>query len=213
MAKTGRPSKLFQAEPLILAGIRRGLTYQAAAESANVRYRTIRNWIRRGEAELNRLGDDPDMADVAPDERPYLEFAQKMREARAQGELALADIVQASAAGGGEVRETRTVEMVDETGTVVKRETHTHVKTLPPDWRAAAFALERRFGWFQKRQDTTMDVDLSTCTDDELERIANGEDPLLVLADRSDPDLGSGTGAVDAEEEEAGEAAESDAAS
>jgi hypothetical protein len=55
------------------------------------------------------------------------------------------------------------------------------------DWHAIAEFLSRRFPdrWRAKTQQTNIDIDVSKLDDRQLERIAAGEDPLAVVADKS----------------------------
>lgn len=60
-----------------------------------------------------------------------------------------------------------------------------YTEHYPPDTTAAIFWLKNRRPeqWRDRHDVSSVNVDLSHCTDEELERIAAGEDPIRVLAD------------------------------
>lgn len=59
-------------------------------------------------------------------------------------------------------------------------------KATGGDTTAAIFWMKTRAGWreTQNVNQTNVDIDLSTLDDDELDRIAAGEDPVRVVASR-----------------------------
>ena len=179
----GRPETIHAKSPAIIAAVRRGMTLKDAANGAGIHYQTLNRWVKRGEAEEIRLLEST-RARPRKKEAPYIAFYRQYTEAKAQGELLLANVVFRSASGGGKVLETKTVTVTDEKGNVLKSERTTINKTLNPDWRAAAFALERRYGWSTKNQSLNIDLDFSQLTDEELVRIDQGEDPANVVMDR-----------------------------
>ena len=183
MADVGAPSKLTEAQPAILLGLRRGVVLEDAARAGGVSYRTLRNWVLRGEAERERLAESS-KARVRKAEAPYLAFLESYEQALAEGQLVLANAVKKAADGGQVIRETRVVQVVVD-GQVVEEKKTSVEREIGPDWRAAAFMLERRFGWARRDRRELFDIDLDDMTDDELQRIANGEDPVAVIATRS----------------------------
>jgi hypothetical protein len=191
----GRPSLLVNAQPAILLGLRRGITLEDSARAGGVSYRTLRTWVLRGEAERERLSEDG--ATPLKEEAAYLAFLEQYEEAQAQGQMVLADIVRQAADGGATVRETRTTELVIK-GQVVEARKTTVERESGADWRAAAFMLERRFGWGRQDRQELFSIDLEDLSDDELQRIANGEDPLAVVATRKA--AAPGSGALEVEE-------------
>lgn len=144
----GRPSKLDDStQQIICAAIARGLGYEPAARLAGIGYTTFRNWIIRAEAEIERLGSSKSRPKKS--EQPYLEFLKAVQRAEAEGENTNADIVNEAARGGQTVTKTeRYVKRVWDANTqsfVEIEQTETvKTETTLPDWRAAAFVLERR---------------------------------------------------------------------
>ncbi len=183
MAINGPSTKLVAAQPGILIGLRRGLRLEDAAQSAGITYRTLRNWVRRGEVERDRLEADPEAVPIK-EETIFVDFLANYEEAKAEGQMLLANVVKTAADGGHKIRETRVTEVVIE-GTVVKKESQTIEREVGPDWKAAAFILERRYGWGRSDRQDHYDVDMNNFTADELQRVVNGEDPLQILADRA----------------------------
>lgn len=145
---TGRPSKLdASTQQVICAAIRRGLGYEPAARMAGIRYSTLRNWINRAEAELERLKKPRTRPKTS--ETPYLEFLDELQRAEAEGENTNADIIGEAARGGQTVTKSEKYQKrvwdKNSQGFVVVEETETtKTETATPDWRAAAFILERR---------------------------------------------------------------------
>lgn len=148
MAGKGAPSKLdASTQQIICAAIRRGLGYEPAARMAGIRYTTLRNWINRAEAELERLKNPKTR--LKQSEKPYLDFLDELQRAEAEGENTNADIVGDAARGGQQItkKETHRKRLFDKKqgAFVVVEETETtKIETAAPDWRAAAFILERR---------------------------------------------------------------------
>ena len=194
---SGPPTKLVQAQPAILLGLRRGLTLEDAAQSAGITYRTLRNWVKRGEAERQRLEEEPD-AKSSKEEAPFLQFLEGYEEAKADGQLLLANVVKTAADGGHKIRETRITEVVVD-GEVARKETQTVEREVGPDWKAAAFILERRYGWGRHDRQDHVDIDLDNFTAEELQRVINGEDPLQIISERAAQISGEGDASVTAE--------------
>lgn len=144
----GRPSKLdASTQQIICAAIRRGLGYEPAARLGGISYQAFRNWIKRAEAELERR--DQPRARPRASEQPFIEFFEAVQRAEAEGENTNADIVNEAAAGGRTITKTEKYEKriwdKKTAGFVVVEETETtKTETAAPDWRAAAFILERR---------------------------------------------------------------------
>jgi hypothetical protein len=149
----GRPTKLDPStEQIICAAIQRGLGYEQAARLADIQYYTLRRWKLRGEKELERVAADP-KARIRKSEKPFCDFCEALQRAEAEGENTNADIVNEIARGGQTVTKTefRQVKNWDSSanggkgGFIVTEEaTVTKTETTLPDWRAAAFILERR---------------------------------------------------------------------
>lgn len=140
----GRPTKLNDAvQNKIVVAIRRGLTYERASQLAGVDYQTFRNWMIRGEQEKERLSEKG--ARERKREAPFFEFFEAVQRAEIEGEFTNANVIKDAADGGRQYTETKTVKVWDST---LKRHIITEqietTKTMSPDWRAAAFILERR---------------------------------------------------------------------
>lgn len=182
MTEYGPAPKIHEAQDVILAAIRRGTSYESAAQSAGVSYRTLRRWLKRGEDELERVAERRGRR-VKKREAAYVAFHQKFQQAKAQGELSLADVILTAAEGGDVIRETSITEIVRD-GQVVEKRTAKTERTKAQDWRAAAFMLERRHGWTNRQENLDIEIDLADLDEDELERVATGENPVDVILDR-----------------------------
>jgi transposase len=64
--------------------IMKGMPYRHACAAAGISYSTYRDWIRRGEAEMQRVDENP-KASIRKDEAKYVDFVQSIREAEAVG--------------------------------------------------------------------------------------------------------------------------------
>lgn len=145
MGQTGRPTKLDgSTQQIICNAIRNGLGYEQAATLAGIEYYTFRRWILRAEAELKRLEEHP-RARMKQREKLYCDFCEAVQRAKAEGEQFNADVINQAAAGGVTYTETKQVKAFDPAtqAFIVTEETIT-IKVTQPDWRAAAFVLERR---------------------------------------------------------------------
>ena len=122
----GRRPKLtrFRVKAVLLA-LEWGATMEQAAEAAGIARRTIYNWMDRGENEVTG---------------PFAEFLHAKRAAEAIAEARALAIIQRAATGGEPITKTRRAPAPD--GTIA--ETITAGLSLP-DWKAAAWLLERRW--------------------------------------------------------------------
>lgn len=112
-----RPTKLTpEAQERICQAIRLGATYEHAAQRGGIGYSTLRDWVLRGEAELDRVADNP-RASIRADELIYVEFSEALKEAESDGILANLAHIRKAAQGDEDNR---------------------------PQWQAAAWLLERR---------------------------------------------------------------------
>lgn len=175
----GRPAMIDKAAPAVLEAIRRGMTLKDAAAYAGIDATTLHGWRRRGREELDRL-QEPGTR-TRRKEKPYVAFVLAFGAARAKGKASLIEVIEKAAVGGSVVRKIESVQyLVD--GRVVKEKSQIVEETLAPDWRAAESILKNSFGWsgMEKR----MEFDPSDYSDEELERIAEGEDVLDVVTGR-----------------------------
>lgn len=134
-------------QQVICAAIARGLGYEPAARMAGIGYSTLRSWVNRAEAELERLKKPKTRPKQS--EQIYLEFLEALQRAEAEGENTNADIVGEAARGGQIVTKTekyqkRVFDKKSQSFVVIEETETTKVETAAPDWRAAAFILERR---------------------------------------------------------------------
>jgi hypothetical protein len=187
----GRPTKLNKRiQNIICRAIRAGMTYERAAEAGGISYKTFDTWRQQGEADWG-----------AGQETIFSLFFQAVQKAEIDGELKNAEIVFKAAKGGAKVVETKTVTKTA-SGEVGTEETTVTVKASLPDWKAAAFILERRHGarWGRKAQidHFVRNLDYSKLSDEQLDRIEAGEDPFEVI-------LSGYTSAGDTSEDRAGE--------
>lgn len=84
-----RPTKLTEdLHENIVQLVRRGNFLKEAAEFCNVDYSTVWRWDQRGEEEVIRLEDagNPE-AEPSEEERPYVEFRNAIRQARAYANI------------------------------------------------------------------------------------------------------------------------------
>lgn len=141
----GRYTKLDESiQQVFVNAIRQGLGYEPAASLAGIALSTFYNWRNRGQAELERL-EKHSRARIKKSERPFIEFLEAVQRAEAVGEQVNADVINRAAEGGWETTETKQTKTWDPaTKTFIVTEEVITTKTTQPDWRAAAFILERR---------------------------------------------------------------------
>lgn len=185
MAGRGRPTKLNKRiQNIICRAIRAGMTYERAAEAGGIHYETFTTWRQQGEADLD-----------AGQDTIFAAFFAAVQKAEIDGELKNAEIVFKAAKGGTKITETKTVTKAtvrkNDDGTqervagIADEEVTVVTKTAMPDWKAAAFILERRHGarWGRKAQidHFVRNLDYSKLSDEQLDRIEAGEDPFEVI--------------------------------
>lgn len=123
-----------------------GTPIDLAAQAAGISVRALSYWLQRGRdedlriAENEAAGRDPD---PNPDEALFLKFYRDMMVSRGQAAQRNVASIQRAAAGGFVTEETTRTYRDPETGEKV---TETTVRRQPPDWRASAWFLERRYG-------------------------------------------------------------------
>lgn len=140
-------------------------------------------WIKRGENGEGKM---------------YSDFSDAVKKAVPIAKAARINMILEAARGGQEITEKRiTSRKVGEANVEVIEQVAT-VRQAAPQWQATAWLLERQFPNEFGRRDRVenLNIDLSLLNDEQLERIANGENVQLVLATSRE----SGTGAPAAAE-------------
>jgi hypothetical protein len=123
----------------LLKAVRAGAPYVQAARAAGIHDATFRRWMARGEEEQQRQDDDQ-----PPDEHeePFRAFRAAVLRARADTAVRGVALIQQAAAGGAVIREVNRRYRDPESGQMVEE---TEVQRAAPEWRAAAWLLERAF--------------------------------------------------------------------
>ena len=139
-----KPSKLTpDVHRQIIEFIKTGVRIKTACEAAGIAYSTHRTWMLRGEAEETRLKQAGTKARKA--EKPYLEYMEAIKKARAELEAELLEGIENAITGGKII--VKTVKRFDRAGNLIEQ--HTEEKRVPPSWQAAAWKLERMFGYIR----------------------------------------------------------------
>ena len=152
-----RPTKLTpDVQETITKALGLGCTFEAAANAAGIAYETFNEWRKRGKAEAERR-QSPRIQEGAKqwnDEQPYLQFSEAIKKALGDRQARWLSQIEKAANNG--------------------------------NWQAAAWKLERTepdsFG--RNRVDVNVQsIDLAGLTNEQLQRIAKGEHPTIVMAD------------------------------
>lgn len=137
--------------------LRKSVAVETACEIAGISVQTYHNWRNRGKAERERVAEGHHNCRVRKDERPYVEFFEGTTRARGEAEQKLTTAWHDAAAKG--------------------------------DGRAAMELLQRKHPdrWSKKEirehaghVSHSHDFDPADLTEEQLQRILDGEDPVEV---------------------------------
>ena len=133
-----------ETERLLIAATEQGVPIDSAAMYAGVGRSTFQRWMTNGRRVEDLLADAESRGETYdPDpvtEQPYLQLWQKVEKARAKAVTSAVVALQRGAAGGVITKEVTRKFRDTVTGEVVEETT---VDRTAPDWRAAAWMLER----------------------------------------------------------------------
>lgn len=120
----------------------------------------------------------------------FSKFVVDIARAEADFELSQVETLNRASKGGRKTRETKTltkpvlVDGVPVAGKVFEEFTEV-VREAAPDWKAGLVLLERRFpsDWAPKQrvEHLVSKIDYTKLSDDQIERISAGEDPIQVI--------------------------------
>jgi hypothetical protein len=134
----GRPSLLTETvQKRLLDAVKLGVPVKTACEHAGIHANTFYRWMARGysEHEATAQGEDP-----IAEETPYLELYTAVSAGRAEAAIRNVGLIQKSAQGGYVTKTTEKKYKDVETGQIIKEYSE---DIASPDWRAAAWYLER----------------------------------------------------------------------
>lgn len=183
----GRPLKLTgERAKAICDSIATGLPRVQAARAAGIAEATLYNWMKAARVEGARLAEQG--ARKRKDSDVLLEFLEDIKNAEAEGERALLARIRLAGAGGNIITETRvkTSRLILPDGNDLGMqdvERVTITKELGPQWQADAWILERRWPqrWARRDRVTNLNVEMGDLSNEQLERIATGEDLMDVI--------------------------------
>lgn len=184
----GRPKKIIDPDmqKTLLGGIELGVPVSIACQGAGIAESSFYGWMQRGYAEHEERANDVD-GQPDEDEQPYLDLFLAVQQARTKAATRNVGIIQKVASGGTVTEETTRKYRDPETGELVEEKT---VKRQAPDWRAAAWYLERSHkGEFAKGAEQ---VEVTGANGGPIEVTANAQD----LARRLDDHLAAGVASV-----------------
>ena len=165
----GRKTKLTKdCQDIIVESLKLGLKVEDTINRAGISRETYFEWIRRGQAN---------------DGKVYVDFADAVKNAEYDAKASRLERIKQAGIGGQTFEEKKiTNRMID--GKIVKVEEINTTKQSTPNWQADAWLLERKYPdeFGRKYQVENLNVDLTKLTDEQLERIAKGENAAIVVA-------------------------------
>ena len=111
---------------LLYAAIEAGLPYNRSCEITGVNYQNFKYWMQRGKSD--------------PVSSPYTQFRRYIKRIEARKEAELLAVIDKVAEGEYKVKE-REIQFHPDKGRSIKIKT----RTILPNWKAAAWRLERKF--------------------------------------------------------------------
>lgn len=146
------PIEKFKISPekieLLLKKISDGATLKASYTHAGIAPSSFFEWLKQAKyLQMQLSKGEIKKPELKEDQSRLLEFLESYKKARNSGELRNLEIIRQAAEGGDTHKETRyEVKEVLRDGKVVQLKTQVVTeKVAPPDWKAAAWWLERRY--------------------------------------------------------------------
>lgn len=164
-----KPKLTQERQARIIDALELGMKIKDVCAIGDISQDTYFSWIKRGEN-----GDG----------KMYSEFSEAVKKAVPTAKAARINMILEAGRGGQEITEKRITSRKVGEGNVEVLEQVVTVRITPPQWQAIAWSLERQFPDDFGRRDRVenLNIDLSLLSDEQLERISNGENVQLVLA-------------------------------